>query len=64
MPSSYEDLIYGLLSEGPMTANEVARRVGVTNKTALRALMRLALTRGDVRYRQSGRVHIFWRERA
>jgi predicted ArsR family transcriptional regulator len=64
MPSSCEDLIYGLLSDAPMTANKASRRVGVTNKTALRAVMRLALTTGDVHYRQSGRVHIFWREKA
>jgi hypothetical protein len=59
MPSRYEDLIYGPFSEESTTANEVNRRVGMTNKTASRAP-----TRRGVRYKQSGRVHVFWREKA
>jgi predicted ArsR family transcriptional regulator len=62
MPGRYEDVIYGILSREPVTANEVAKRVGVTNKTALKTLMQLALTRKDVHYKASGRIHIFWRE--
>jgi predicted ArsR family transcriptional regulator len=63
MPGRYEDIINGILSREPVTVNEVARRVGVTNKTALKTLMQLALTRKDVHYKPSGRIHIFWREK-
>jgi len=40
----------------------VALKLGVNHKTAMRALMRLALTREDVHYKNSGRIHMFWRE--
>jgi Mn-dependent DtxR family transcriptional regulator len=62
MPSRYEDRIYGMLSKEPVTPNEVALKLGVNHKTAMRALMRLALTREDVHYKNSGRIHMFWRE--
>jgi hypothetical protein len=52
MPNSYEDLIYGSLSDEPMMANEAA----------LRALMRLALRRKGLRCRQSSEMSIFWRK--
>ncbi|RLF12259.1 MAG: hypothetical protein DRJ69_01095 [Thermoprotei archaeon] len=61
MTSRYEAKVYDMLSEGPVTAGEVAKKIGVTHKTALRILMHLALTRKDVMYRNSGRIHIFWR---
>jgi len=61
MPDKYEEEIYRMLSSGPVTPNEVALKLGITHKTALRALMHLALTREDVRYKNSGRIHIFWR---
>ena len=57
----YDQVIYEMLS-GPATANEIARKLGVTQKTAQRILMRLALTKEDVKYRNSGRIHIFWKE--
>jgi len=64
MPSRYEDKIYKLLSREPVTANEIALKLGVTHKTALRVLMHLALTRRDIRYKNSGRIHLFWREKS
>jgi hypothetical protein len=62
MPSRYEGLIYGPFSEESTTANEVKRRVGMTNKTALRALMRLAQRRKGLRRKQPSGMGIFWRE--
>jgi ribosomal protein S25 len=56
----YDVAVYDVLSE-PVTPNEVARRMGITQKTAQRVLMHLALTKDDVKYKNSGRIHIFWR---
>lgn len=58
----FDEQIYRLLSREPVTPNEVARKLGIAHKTALRALMHLALTRDDVFYKNSGRIHLFWRE--
>lgn len=61
LPSRFEEAVYGLLSEEPMTPSEVAERLGINYKTAKDALLHLAATRRDVRYRNSERIHIFWR---
>ena len=58
----YDEAIYHILSD-PVTPNEVAKMLGVTQKTAQRVLMHLALTRTDVKYRNSGRIHIFWKKK-
>ena len=58
----YDEVVYRILS-APVTPNEVAKKLGVTQKTAQRVLMHLALTREDVKYKNSGRIHIFWKER-
>ena len=50
-----------MLSEEPVTPNEIAKKVEVTHKTAQRVLMHLALTKEDVRYKNSGRIHLFWK---
>jgi len=60
--SKYDEAVYHILSE-PVTPNEIAKRLGITQKTAQRALMHLALTRKDVKYKNSGRIHIFWKEK-
>ena len=62
MCSNFEERIYLILSREPVTPNEVAKKLEISHKTALKALMHLALTRGDVYYKNSGRIHLFWRE--
>ena len=61
MPGKYEKTIYQMLSDEPVTPNEVAIKLSIAHKTALKALMHLALTENDVRYKNSGRIHLFWR---
>ena len=61
MGSKFEERIYELLSLEPVTPSEVAKKVGVTYKTAQRALIHSALTKKDVAYKNSGRIHIFWK---
>ena len=62
MPGKYERTIYQILSGEPVTANEVAIKLGISHKTALKALMHLALTETDVKYKNSGRIHLFWKK--
>ena len=62
MGSKFEESIFQILSREPVTANEVAKKLEISHKTALRALMHLALTKEDVHYKNSGRIHLFWRE--
>ena len=62
MGSKFEEPIYQMLSREPVTPNEVARKLDIAHKTALRSLMHLALTKEDVCYKNSGRIHLFWRE--
>lgn len=61
MGSRYEEKVYDMLTSEPVTPSEIAKKLGVTYKTAQRALMHLALTKDDVLYRNSGRIHIFWK---
>lgn len=44
-----------------MTPNGVAIKLGIAHKTALQALMGLALTERDVKYKNSGRIYLFWK---
>ena len=62
MASKFEERIYGMLSDEPVTPNEIAKEIEVSHKTAQRVLMHLALTRDDVRYKNSGRIHLFWKK--
>ena len=64
MGSKFEDPIYRMLSCEPVTPNEIANEFKISHKTALRALMHLALTKEDVYYKNSGRTHLFWSARA
>jgi Mn-dependent DtxR family transcriptional regulator len=63
LPSKYEQAIYDMLSSEPVTPSEVAKKLRINYKTAKDALMRLAITKKDVRYKNSGRIHIFWRKK-
>jgi predicted ArsR family transcriptional regulator len=62
MGSRFEETVYRMLSREPVTPNEIAKKLEISHKTALRALMHLALTKEDVYYKNSGRIHLFWRE--
>jgi Mn-dependent DtxR family transcriptional regulator len=61
MPGKYEEMIYKMLNDEPVTPNEVALKLRITQKTAQKTLMQLALTRSEVRYKSSGRIHLFWK---
>jgi predicted transcriptional regulator len=61
MGSRFEEAVYQMLLREPVTPNEVAKELEISHKTALRALMHLALTKEDVYYKNSGRIHLFWK---
>ena len=63
MGGKFEESIYQILSRAPVTPNEVAKKLEISHKTALRALMHLALTKEDVFYKNSGRIHLFWKSK-
>jgi len=63
MPGKYEQMVYKMLSEEPVTPNEVAQKLNITQKTAQKTLMQLALTKSEVKYKNSGRIHLFWKMR-
>jgi len=60
--SKFEERIYKMLCDEPVTPNEVAKKIEVSHKTAQRVLMHLALTKDDVKYKNSGRIHLFWKK--
>jgi predicted ArsR family transcriptional regulator len=62
MPNKHKEAIYQILCEAPATPNEIAQKLGITQKTAQQTLMQLALTREDIKYKLSGRIHLFWKK--
>ena len=56
-----EENVYKILTYEPVTPNEIAKKLGISHKTAQRILMQLALIRDDVKYKNSGRIHLFWK---
>jgi hypothetical protein len=58
--SRFEARIYELFTLEPVTPSEVPKRVGVTYEATQRAWVHLALTKDDVAYKNSGRIHLFW----
>ncbi len=61
MGSRFEESIYQMSSREPVTASEVAKKLEISHKTALRVLTHLAMTE-NVHCKNSGRIHLFWRE--
>jgi len=50
-----------MLSREPVTPNEVAKKLRISHKTAKDVLMHLTITRDEVNYKNSGRIHLFWK---
>jgi len=63
MGSRFEESIYQMLSREPVTPNEVAKKLGIAQKTAQRILMHLALTGEDAKYRTQAEYTFFERRR-
>lgn len=55
----YRERILKVLTE-PMSANEVAKKVGANQHTAQNELLELSLE-GKVKHKKVGRTHLFWK---
>jgi predicted ArsR family transcriptional regulator len=63
MSSDTIDRVYNALKNcDPQTPNEIATTLGLNQKTVQSALLELANTRKDVKWKKIGRFRIFWRE--
>jgi hypothetical protein len=62
MAGKFEEPVYQTLSREPVIPNEIAKKLEISDKKVLRALMHLALTKEDVYYKNSGTIHLVWRE--
>lgn len=60
MPGHYEEQVFKLLAQDPVTPSEVANSLGISYKTAQKILLELAASRDDVAYKKSGRIYLFW----
>ena len=62
MSSETIDRIYNALKNNdPQTPNEIANTLRLNQKTVQSALLELANTRKDVRWKKIGRIRIFWK---
>jgi hypothetical protein len=61
MSNGYEKMVYEMFLNELVTPNEVVKRLGINYRTVEDCLMQLTMSRKDVRYKGSGRIHIFWR---
>jgi len=59
--SKFEGTIYQVLSRKPVTVN-VITKLKISHKKTFRALMNLVSTKEGIYYKNSGRIHHFWRE--
>jgi predicted ArsR family transcriptional regulator len=63
MSSETIERVYDALkNDDPQTPNEIAIALGLNQKTVQSALLELANTRKDVRWKKIGRFRIFWKE--
>jgi predicted ArsR family transcriptional regulator len=63
MSSETIDRVYrALKNTEPQTPNEIARALGLNQKTVQSTLLELANTQSDVRWKKIGRFRIFWKE--
>ena len=58
-----ERVFKALKNSEPQTPNEIAKVLGLNQKTAQSILLELVNTRTDVKWKKIGRYRIFWKER-
>jgi predicted transcriptional regulator len=55
--------VYDSLTSEPQTPNEIAEKLGLNQKTAQSALLELANTKKDVKWKKVGRYRLFWKSK-
>lgn len=53
--------VYSELKSEPQTPNEIAKALGLNQKTAQSALLELVSTKKDVGWKKIGRYRVFWK---
>jgi hypothetical protein len=55
--------VYNTLSSEPQTPNEIADKIDLNQKTVQSALLELANTKKNVKWKKVGRYRLFWKEK-
>jgi predicted Rossmann fold nucleotide-binding protein DprA/Smf involved in DNA uptake len=63
MSSETLQKVYNTLRSEPQTPNEIADRIGLNQKTVQSALLELANTKKNVKWKKVGRYRLFWKEK-
>lgn len=61
MENNIERVYNALKKTEPQTPNDIAKVLGLNQKTVQNILLELALTRDDVKMKKIGRYRLFWR---
>lgn len=57
-----ERVYNALKNTEPQTPNEIAKALGLNQKTVQSILLELAHTKDDVKWKKIGRYRLFWKE--
>ena len=63
MSSETFQKVYTALRSEPKTPNEIADKIGLNQKTVQSALLELANTKKNVKWKKVGRYRLFWKEK-
>ena len=63
MSSETLQKVYNALRSEPQTPNEIADKIDLNQKTVQSALLELANTKKNVKWKKVGRYRLFWKEK-
>ena len=53
--------VYNALNDQPQTPNEIANNIDLNQKTVQSALLELANTKKNIKWKKVGRYRLFWK---
>lgn len=53
--------VYNALNDEPQTPNEIANNIDLNQKTVQSALLELANTKKNIKWKKVGRYRLFWK---
>ena len=53
--------VYNVLNDEPQTPNEIANNINLNQKTVQSALLELANTKKNIKWKKVGRYRLFWK---
>jgi hypothetical protein len=53
--------VYNVLKDEPQTPNEIADKINLNQKTVQGALLELANTKKNIKWKKIGRYRLFWK---